>query len=396
MKKIAMTITILIMTVWSVTAAAYEGSDVDIHGFISQGFIYSNEYNYLATETTGGSFEYNEVGINFSRQLTDGLRIGMQLFSRDVGDAANNKVSLDWAYGDYRHRDWLGLRIGRIKLPMGLYNETRDTDMLRTWIVMPQGIYSDFERDNLIALNGVGLYGNVDARWAGNLDYQFSMGTINSDPDNGFGKLSADDLGGLGSVNGQVKNGNTFNGALRWETPLPGFKLGYTITNEERIEVPVLIEIPGTSVQIDTIVEGSGIIKVYSAEYSWNNLVMTAEYVIKDLEGEMEGVDLSKTTESYYLSAAYRFTDWFALGAYYAEYYPDQDDKDGDDLEIEHRAWEKDLVLTLRFDINEYWIFKIEGHSVDGTARVFLADNADNDFSEDKWYYGAAKMSLSF
>ena len=90
----------------------------------------------------------------------------MQLFSRDLGDAANNKINLDWAYADYRQWDWLGLRIGRVKLPIGLYNETRDMDMLRTCIVLPQGIYNELERDNLIALNGMGLYGHVDMKWA--------------------------------------------------------------------------------------------------------------------------------------------------------------------------------------------------------------------------------------
>ncbi|GBC63156.1 hypothetical protein DENIS_4149 [Desulfonema ishimotonii] len=28
----------------------------------------------------------------------------------------------------------------------------------------------------------------------------------------------------------------------------------------------------------------------------------------------------------YYVGAAYRFTDWFELGAYYSEYYEDEDE----------------------------------------------------------------------
>jgi hypothetical protein len=84
------------------------------------------------------------------------------------------------------------------------------------------------------------------------------------------------------------------------------------------------------------------------------------------------------------------------MGAYYAEYHPDIDDKEGDDLLIDHNAWEKDLALTLRFDINDYCVFKLEGHSVSGTANVLLIDNMNNDYDNEDWYYGAAKVTVNF
>jgi hypothetical protein len=100
MKKLIVFMTILTLAGWAIPAAAYEVGGVDIHGFISQGFLYSDGYNYLANDTEDGSFEYNEMGINFSRQMTDKLRIGVQFFSRDLGDAANNKITVDWAYAE--------------------------------------------------------------------------------------------------------------------------------------------------------------------------------------------------------------------------------------------------------------------------------------------------------
>jgi site-specific DNA-methyltransferase (adenine-specific) len=111
--------------------------------------------------------------------------------------------------------------------------------------------------------------------------------------------------------------------------------------------------------------------------------------------------ELTGEGESYYLMASYRFVDWFTLGGYYSIYYPNMDDRDGDtttvnNVPVDHRAWEKDLALTLRFDINEYWIFKVEGHAVDGTANVLITDNNGNDFSESQWYYGAAKLTFNF
>jgi len=101
-------------------------------------------------------------------------------------------------------------------------------------------------------------------------------------------------------------------------------------------------------------------------------------------------------SESYYVSGSYRFNDWFTLGAYYSVLYPDKNDKDGENLAVDHRAWEKDLAVSLRFDINEFWIVKLEGHAVDGTANVLVLDNENSDYSEGNWYYGALKISFSF
>ncbi len=377
-------------------AGAMTTSGVDVHGFISQGFLYSDEYNYLAHNSTDGSFEYNEFGINFSKDLTDKLRMGMQLFSRDIGDASNNKVTIDWAYGDYRFQDWLGVRAGRIKLPIGLYNEIRDVDMLRTSIILPQGIYNDLFRDTLIAINGAGLYGNVDLGAAGGLEYQALVGGIYSDADSGVGKYTNDGVAEYGGeLLGDTDNDTSYTGAIRWETPLSGLRLGYSITSTKAVSQ---LGFSGGATVVN--LESESVQHVGSIEFVWNDLTVVAEYMQRNSETEMGSRTIETDTESYYLLASYGFTDWFTLGAYYSVYYPRKDDKDGDDLvaagEPDHGAWQKDMAATLRFDINEYWVFKVEGHYVDGTALVLGLDNPDNDFTEDTWYYGAAKVTFSF
>lgn len=390
MKKLMLLVTMITIAAWAGSAAAYDYGKVDIHGFISQGYLSSNEYNYLAHNSKDGSFEYNEMGINFSSQLSDKLRIGVQFFARDLGDAANNRVTVDWAFADYRFQDYLGLRIGRIKLPLGLYNDTRDMDMLRTSVVLPQGIYPDLLRDNTIAINGASAYGNVDMGAAGGLEYQVLAGAINSDRDSGTGKFTSDSIAAYGGqLAGDADNDTVYVGALRWETPLSGLRLGYTLI-DGKVDLP--LSIMGNIMINENDYTGH----YYSAEYSWNDLILAAEYWTRKTDVTMGPSESTIEAESYYLMASYRFNDWFTLGAYYSEYYPDKDDKEGDNEAIDHRAWEKDLALTLRFDINEYWIAKLEGHSVDGTANVLTVDNDGNDFSESTWSYIAAKLTFSF
>ncbi len=372
-------------------ALSAELGGVDIHGFISQGFIMSDTYNYLTHNSKDGSFDYNEVGINFGKDLTDNLRVGMQFFSRDLGDVANNKVTIDWAYGDYRLKDWFGIRAGRIKLPIGLYNETRDIDMLRTGIVMPQSLYNDLIRDTAIAANGAGLYGNIDLSKAGSLDYQAISGVINPDNESGVKKYFDDSFAPELSLNGEMDTDIAYVGSLRWNTPLDGLLFGVSYLTMES-ENPVLV-----GGAISTTQEFSTDILTLSVEYTWEDLVVAAEYQTFEVESYLPSLDVRSpnTSEGYYLSASYRFTELFSLGAHYSVYYADEDDKDGNkELTTKSDAWEKDLALSLRFDINEYMIFKVEGHSVDGTARVVNADNPTK--NEDDFYYGVAKVTFSF
>jgi len=44
---------------------AFCHDDVAIHGFISQGYLKSDHNDFLA-ETEKGSFQFNEMGLNFS------------------------------------------------------------------------------------------------------------------------------------------------------------------------------------------------------------------------------------------------------------------------------------------------------------------------------------------
>ncbi len=72
---------------------------VDIHGFISQGYLKTDNNNYLA-DTKDGSTQFNEMGINFRTSPTDKLTIGCQFFARDLGAVGNDEVTLGWVVGD--------------------------------------------------------------------------------------------------------------------------------------------------------------------------------------------------------------------------------------------------------------------------------------------------------
>ncbi len=409
-----------VMASFGFSAQAFSLGEVDIHGFASQGFLISSDNNYLAS-TDEGSFEFTEAALNASTQLTDSLRLGLQFFSRDLGDLGNNEVKLDWAFADYRHWDFLGVRAGKFKLPFGLYNEIRDYDMLRTSILLPQSVYDETWRETMVAVQGGELYGNVPAGPAGDLDYQLYVGTTNIGDGEGIAKLIEDRA--FTELDEATVN-HMVGGSLHWNTPLPGLMVGASgvradLDIEGRIgeatrqqleflfaNDPILSQLGLTvpdriALDIDDIA-----IWVFSGRYTLGGLTLAGEYARQRGTVEVEGFpailgnqDIRRDTEGWYVLGSYRFCDWFELGSYYSVYHPDREDKDGNNREAEglpdFLAWQKDWALSLRFDINEWWLVKFEAHVIDGAGLVFLSDNKLEDL-EENWQLYTIKTSVSF
>src|SRR5205823_6943491 len=130
----------------------------DVHAFISQCFLFTSTNDYLA-DSSRGSFEFSEVGLNVTLPATDRLTLGLQIFARKLGPLGDYRATLDWYYLDYHWRDWLGVRAGRVKLPFGLYNDSSDIDSARTAVLLPQSIYPAPNRDFLLAQTGAEIYG---------------------------------------------------------------------------------------------------------------------------------------------------------------------------------------------------------------------------------------------
>ncbi len=403
-----------------------QGWGMDIHGFISQGYMCSSDYNYLA-DSDGGSFGLNEIGINFSKNLTRKLRIGVQFLARDLGELYNDDIEIDWAYADYRWKDWMGMRAGILKSPHGLYNESRDIDMLRTSILLPVGVYRETSREFFMGVSGFGLYGSIPVGELGVLDYQVIAGTNNIEADDsGIGKIIEDNatLGLLYPSAGPAAVSATigmdtmepeeiYTGNLIWTSPW-GLRLAGSVNLSSMFaESSGSVDFGGGAqtvrVEADTY---SNHIYTASAEYTWEDLVFAAEYRYMHynnkrryyINGALTAVtDTGTVGEGYYIGSSYRVCDWFEIGAYYSIIYPDSRDKDGKDLEArgidKHRGWQEDIALSTRFDINRYWTVKLEGHYIDGTGAVLTSDNEGISIAngyDDDWLMFLAKVSFSF
>jgi len=365
---------------------------VAIHGFVSQGYLKSSDNNFLV-ESDKGSFQFNEMGLNFGYDTGSNVKIGAQLFARDLGDIGEDKVSVAWAYGDYKWRDWLGFKAGMMKLSSGLYNETRDVDSLRTWILLPQSVYNEGFRDVGQGTKGISLYGNMQMGSGGMLKYDFRLFDVQIPLDSGtaaYIKQRSPAIGEIYSLNFD----SVYYGAVSWYTPLEGFILGMSgYTTEALYEVSMFIPGLGTYIDMDIDYKYTRAM-TYSMEYTFKNLVLASECQISEgksspyAKGSPANTHVYKKNKStsYYFSASYRLTDWFEAGTYYS-YGTPSNDGSGAANEL------KDICLSTKFDITDNMTFKLEAHSMDGLYGVTAGDDGSTD---DKWMLYAAKVAYTF
>jgi hypothetical protein len=105
------------------TAQSLEDLNIQIHGYATQGYLYSTNNNFFTTSSSNGTPAWTEAVINVTSQPTPKLRVGAQARYELLGNIGGNSITLDWASADYRFDERFGVRFGKVKTPSGMLNE---------------------------------------------------------------------------------------------------------------------------------------------------------------------------------------------------------------------------------------------------------------------------------
>jgi hypothetical protein len=407
LNKIALSVTTAILATCGAKAyevpLTYFGTNlppIDFHGFASQGFLASTKYNYLG-DTTRGSFNFTEAGLNASINPFNRTHVTAQAFLFDVGKVGEYDLSLDYALVDYSFSDAFGIRAGRIIRPEGIYNSIQSIDLARTSVLLPQGLYDPRWRDFSGSVDGGSFYGDIGLGKAGDFSYEAYAGMVNPTSNGGPARQLEATLGQQPGATYEGNHGFPEVGAqFWWNTPLDGFRTGagifhafgfsYDFNQEEFINPPgILITVPITG-YVDAT-EGMA-----SLEYVWKNWTFQAEnllvyYQNHEVAAGSTVASSHTSPDAWYIGAAYRFNKWMEAGSYYTEYYTDLANISGPTS----AAYQTDLAVSLRFDPKPWWIIKVEGHFNHGTALLY--DTTSNPVQNgDGWFMLALKTTVSF
>ena len=381
------------------TSHAYElGDYLSINGFLSQGYIKSTGNNIFG-ESIDGSFQLNEFALTLNSVPMEKLRLSLQLLSRDLGAEGDNDILIDWAMADYRFSDLLGVRVGKVKLPIGLYNQLRDSDFLRPMAFLPQSIYNENKRNLLVGAWGGNIYGNFSLGRVGDFDYQAYYGTVDFRNDSGQAVAmkrliqSTANKKGLGAVTGfDSENDYVMGGALIYYPPVDGLRLGVSyFTGETEFN----FNVGGTAGK------ASGHSKdfvVFSAEYTNTNWVLSTEYSEFTADRKVLDVDIRDgRSQGGYLQFCYHLHEDVAASVLYDIVYVNKDDRDGSAFvaqgQPDYLAWRKDIGAAIRWDVTDRWMVRAEYHNIDGAA---LGLPIFNSGVERYWSYYVLKTSFNF
>ncbi len=398
-RSITLTLCLLIV---AAPTLAYDLGKVQINGFVSQGYIQSEGNNIFTADSTDGTFQFNEFGLTVNTDVTEKLHIGAQFLARDLGDYGNNEVTLDWGYGDYRCADWFGVRAGKIKLPIGLYNEGRDTDILRPMVFLPQSLYDEMRRDVINAVVGGGVYGYLPAGKVGAFHYNVVLGESDIPPDSFvseyFRYLVNERLtiAGLPPILEELNYDSdyTASASLVYQAPVKGLRFGLTaMASEGTFAMSFNSAFPAPALPANkTISLELKNFYVLSAEYVAPAVTISAECYRLDRIISIFGQPVEEGTVreggGYLLaSVPLPLVPGLSVNGVYDLFYSDLDRRTWVD-------WSKDLGFGVRYDPNEYWTIKAEYHDVLGAGRTYSNFNQDGEVKD--WSYWLVKTSFNF
>jgi hypothetical protein len=269
--------------------------------------------------------------------------------------------------------------------------------LARTWVLLPQGIYDARFRDLSCSVDGGDLFGSVSLSKAGSLSYEGYAGLAHAAADSGLAKLIDNSLnpGQISSIDDLPE----FGYQLWWNTPLDGLRFGAALTYipdfNYNFSEPTGFPAPFNTAFLRAT--SKLWIQTYSAEYLWKDWTFQAEFY-NTQDSQDTGLVGGPTShgfnveDAWYGGTSYRVNKWLEVGGYYTEDYSHGVPAPGS---APSDSAQRDAALTFRFDPTSWWVFKVEGHYIRGTA--LLDDNASNPVrNKDGWFMLAVKTTFSF
>jgi hypothetical protein len=333
------------------------------HGFASLGYIDTTGNNFYGDTRHGGEVDYYEAGVNGFAQLLPNLSISGQILSRKAGATDDGKLRIDYAFLDYRvanqETSSFGARAGRVRNPLGFYNETRDVIFTRPSILLPQSAYFEGTgvRELLFASDGIQLYADRD-RESSHTAFKLNIAT-----DEKVSRQTQENLpSGIPGFN---------IATLKVKHPIFAQLLHEMDGGRERLAVSYgnadlagSIEGFGTSEPIDSRIQ----LYILSGQYNAENWTLTSEYTLTASNTQAFGSTSHERSDGLYLQYQYRFTpEWTGL-LRQDVFYPDRNDRSS--------AASRDSTVGISWAPRPAWLVSTEYHQISGTGGIPFADNA--------------------
>ena len=292
------------------------GDRIDLHGYGFQTYAQASANSYMGADTHG-TWDNNFLGLVMAATLTDKSKVWAQLESSSGGG-----TNFTWFFGDYDLTDSVRLHAGRVKLPLGFYNEIIDAKSLQPAALEPALYQSaaDMVHD---AYQGAGVDYEQDLA-GGHVRWQAWGGNV-------YDVAPPVDL----------RDRRAFGGRVTYQTPVSG----------------LTVMVSGYRTQVQRLADGSmvnedrGILSAGFANDAWD---VKAEYA----KHKFAGVD----SHAWYVQGGYALTSKWKP---YARYdYVNTDQSHPNDPAFQQKTW----VAGVGYRLDDSIGLKLESHFNHGYA----------------------------
>lgn len=104
-------------------------SKLKFFGYVNIAYGETDRHRYRGA-TPGGTFDFRSAALQARWEMTPSSEFVVQVANENVGESPTNQLrddlELDWLFYRYRFSDGTSVRLGRIPLPIGIYNEIKE------------------------------------------------------------------------------------------------------------------------------------------------------------------------------------------------------------------------------------------------------------------------------
>jgi hypothetical protein len=328
---------------------------IDIHGYGFQDFLQTQGNPYLGGDSRG-TWDNNFLGLVLTATVDDRTKVWSQLETSTTGT-----THFTWFFVDYQFSDALSGHIGRVKLPLGFYNEFIDAKNLQVSMLEPS-LYQDALDFTQNAYQGVGIEYEQKLR-LGHLSWELYAGnTYDPDP-----PANERDRGLLGA-------------RLTYTTRIDGLRF---MISAARVRDQTL--------STDEMTNEDRL--MLSGEYVTDRLDFKAEYGLHTDGSAVvsaSGTPLGVRGEAYYGQLGYRLN---AKWEPYLRYdYATTDMNHADDPSY----YQETVVVGIGYQISSNFIVRLEDHLNHGYALPVASGEVVAGTGKIQWNLALAGVTFAF
>lgn len=380
--------------------------DYQFHGYAAQGLVWSSDNNIFGN-STDVSTDYYEAALNGSVSIWPQLLISAQGAIRDAGATDTGRPRLDFALADYQPFNGeygsAGIRVGKIKNPMGFYNATRDDIFTRPSVLLPS-LYGDDQNLRALTYSSVGaqVYGHI-LLGRHDLSATVTASTHHSLSD-AEKKLLIQLVYAGHNVPFSLSLNDSWNYQVMDSIDEGRWQFAYSYFYGRFLIDAALPTAPPAPVfaRIDAGLD------VFSVRYNGERVSVTAEYALNPNEDflaingtEIPSENSQATADSGYLQGDYRINSHWSVSARADLFFHNRNDRSGTDYAqanpgvSRYSRFAYDYMAGVHWRHDEHWGVWAEYHWIDGSGTVQSLDNLDRSIAN-RWSVLAMMAAYTF